>query len=106
MHGRGRERIRRPFAVQSAQQDDGDDEFGEVFGGDLGGDVGEQVHSVDVVGLVWVDAHEARGGGRGGPGLARQALEALLLVVGHVDQDNGGHVVFGGVEKLGDLGKT
>lgn len=106
MDGRGRKRIRGPFAIQPAQQHNGDDEFGKVLGGDLRRDVGEQVHSVDVVRLVWITTHQAGGSGRGGPGLARQALEALLLIVGHVDQDNGGHVVSGGLEEVGDLGKT
>lgn len=106
MDGRRRQRIQRPFTIQSAQHHHRNDDFGEVLGGDLGRYVGKQMHSVNVVGLAGVYSNETCGSGRRCSRLARQPLKPLLFVVGKVYEDYGGDGVFGGVEKLGYLGKT
>lgn len=68
--------------------------------------MGEEMHAVDVIRLVCIYPDEACGGGRRGSGLARQALEALLFVVGQVYEHQGGDALFGGFEELGDFGET
>jgi hypothetical protein len=95
-----------PLAIDAAQDDDGQHELGKVLCGDFRRDVGEEVHAVEVVGLGGVGADESRGGRGGGARLTRQSLEALLFVVGYVDEDNGGYVVAGGFEDVRDLGET
>jgi hypothetical protein len=67
--------------------------------------VGQEVCAIDVVGLV-IYACQARRGGRGRAGFAREALKALLFVVGDVDDDKGGRVALGRVENAGDLGEA
>jgi hypothetical protein len=66
----------------------------------------KKVHAIQIVGLPRLYSYKSRGGRRRRARLARQSLQALLFVVGYVDEDDGGYVVLGGLENVGNLGET